>query len=302
MQRPEFRRHQTVRTRLLCQLAQVTRKYSPRGTTRLMRLLHHPGIDSNSRLERVVGFDDDLLIHIDTSSWIEWYIFFFGHYELETVWTIKRLLHPGFTAVDVGANVGCHSLLMGALVGAAGQVLACEPHPTIFDRLVRNVALNRLSQVRPIPVALSDAAGEQVLHSFPADAGNRGTATLLAKNAVLGAPELRVRVETLDDLLDLNGCTRLDLIKIDTEGNEQKVLNGAIRSIARFKPHVLFEFDRHTWSGANASFDTTAGSLVELGYGLYLVGPGSFEMLHGTPARTGNVLAVPNSVYAASVG
>src|SRR5215213_3943797 len=85
-------------------------------------------------------------------------IFWFGGYERYTTELFRSWLAPGLTVLDLGANAGYFTLLAAAGVGPGGTVIAFEPVAENYDLLVRNVALNRLSQVRAEPLAVSDSA------------------------------------------------------------------------------------------------------------------------------------------------
>ncbi len=151
-----------------------------------------------------------------------WSIVRQGSYEPETSQLLSRLLRPGDTFVDVGANNGYFALLAGQFVGAAGRVIAIEPNPRAVERLRRNVELNGLGttvQVRPI--ALGGAEGEQRLYISRFE---DGWASLLPfAGARRSVP---VRVSTLDhELASADGI----VMKLDAEGSEMQILRGMSR-------------------------------------------------------------------------
>jgi hypothetical protein len=90
---------------------------------------------------------------------VGWNVHFFGNYEPEVREQIKRWLTPGLTAVDVGANVGWHALLMARIVGPGGRVFAFEPNDSTRARLVAAIDGHRLSQSTVDPRAVSDRLG-----------------------------------------------------------------------------------------------------------------------------------------------
>lgn len=144
----------------------------------------------------------------------------------EAIW---RLLDPGETAVDVGANIGHMTSAMAVRVGPAGSVVAFEPHPEIFRELSANAgrwrADRRWAEIRLHELALSDRSGSARL-STPADfAANRGTAALLeAGDTAAAAGHVdEVRLARLDEELDAD----VGVMKIDVEGHELEVLAGA---------------------------------------------------------------------------
>lgn len=109
-----------------------------------------------------------------------------------------------------------------------------------------------------------------------------------------GAIEIPVEVTTLDALLVTEGCNRLDLLKIDTEGHEWKVLLGAQDSIKQYHPYVIFEYDRRTWQNAGAEFTSAQQFFADLGYSLYVIQDGGWltRIQYGLP-ESANLLAVP---------
>jgi FkbM family methyltransferase len=155
-----------------------------------------------------------------------------GRFEPGLQAVCARALGPGAVALDVGANIGATALIMSAFAGADGQVVALEPGPRCFDLLQRNLALNGASTVRPLAVALSSEPGQL---AFCEDSAFGHLAP--------GAPGLQVTVETVDRIVDEQGLTRLDLVKIDTEGFEPQVLDGARRTIERLKPVIYLELN-----------------------------------------------------------
>jgi FkbM family methyltransferase len=129
--------------------------------------------------------------------------------------------------VDVGAHIGRYALIAAR---NASKVVAVEPDPSNFQLLQRNVSLNGFSNVVLIPKALSSVAGTRPL--VLAGKENTGTSRLVSgESAVNRSPDanssvVSVETETLDQLVDANGLTRIDWLKIDVEGHEIAVLQG----------------------------------------------------------------------------
>jgi FkbM family methyltransferase len=241
-----------------------------------------------------VSYDDSLLINIDTASHIEADIFFYGYYEHEITKLIKRVFRPDFVAIDVGANIGCHTLIMGFLAESTGHVLAIEPHPTVFRRLVENVRLNRLSNIYPCQCALADFTGQSVLYSKPETFPNQGMANMYPGGwNPTTLMEIPVKVETLDSMVQAQGYTRLDFVKIDTEGNEYQVLKGGQESIRRYLPYVLFEYVDWTWEKLGVEFDTCRAFFDDMDYSLYVVQSRFLTRLEKNIPQSANILAVP---------
>jgi len=87
---------------------------------------------------------------------VDWNITFFGTYEPEIRMIFRAVLPAGGAALDIGANVGWHTLLMASLVGSNGRVLAAEANPAVRQRLLENLSLNRFKQAEVLPCAIAD--------------------------------------------------------------------------------------------------------------------------------------------------
>ena len=151
-----------------------------------------------------------------------------GTYEREQTRLFERHLRPGATVLDVGAHVGYYTLLSSVLVGGEGRVHAFEPNPANAEFLRRHVRINRLSNVHVEQAAVSDTAGTARF--------DFGTGSGTGRLADAGA--LEVRTVRLDDHCAQHGLAPAAL-KIDVEGAELVVLEGARETLARHRP-VIF--------------------------------------------------------------
>ena len=218
---------------------------------------------------------------LDLNASLEYTVFFRGCHEPEVGNIIRWVVPRGGVCLDVGANVGAHTLAMARAVGPGGRVVALEPHPELFARLARNVALNRLSNVDLVRAVLSDRDGEVAFHTFEAGSFQQGISSLLP---VEGAPVLtRVPSVRGDTLLREQGIEGCDFVKIDVEGVEPTVLTELWELIERSRPHLLFEYRAGSWENAAETVARVLEDLGELGYDLYVV------QKHATRALTGDV-------------
>jgi len=153
---------------------------------------------------------------------------------------LTRLLRPGDTFVDVGANVGFFSLLAARRVGAHGRVIAFEAVPTIAAALMDNVRLNDLRQIEVRPLAIGAAPGRAVLRLTK----HPGGATIASDADAQEVTEtIDVEVASLDALVDDGSLPPPDVVKIDVEGSELDALVGMSRTVAERRPSIVVELD-----------------------------------------------------------
>ncbi len=170
----------------------------------------------------------------------------YGEYgELE--WEmLNQLLPAGKDAIEVGANIGSHTVSLAQRLAQLGRrLLAVEPQPAVFQNLCANLALNGLFNVAAENVACSDAAGWVTFKGTDPFARNNSGGVSMRED---GLGDARVRCVTLDELLPTD--FQPGLLKIDVEGFEQKVLEGAVQLIERHRPIIYVENDRRERSQA----------------------------------------------------
>ena len=230
---------------LLRALARATRAVHPRGTDRLVRLLHPPG--NADPIRTVLDYDDGLLINIDTNSFCEWYIFFYGAFRPAISRLLNRMLRPGHVAFDIGANIGMHSLIMANRVGPSGRVVSFEPDPHPYARLLANLRLNGLDFVETHQAALSARSERRLMYSHDDAIGNFANASFYAANVGKDTPTIEVEVLSLDDFVARNPPPRLDVIKLLAQGEEWNILQGGRATIEKYRPNVFFLYEPAYW-------------------------------------------------------
>lgn len=265
----------------------------PPGWERVVRTFVPP--EKCASMRDICVVRDGLVFVAQPAVPLGWHVAFFGTYEPELREVFRTVLPAGGVSVDVGANVGWHTLLMGRLVGPGGRVLAAEANPSVRARLEENLALNRLPQVEVLPFALSDADGS--LDFFGPDALDPWSGNGYVVPAAAGRPDtIRVEARRLDTLLAAAQIERLDLIKIDVEGFEWRVLEGAEQSIANFRPHIVFEYNADYAARGNGRPELFEAFFARHGYRLFAIGRNWAESvdLKNWPACA-DIWAVPRS-------
>jgi FkbM family methyltransferase len=214
---------------------------------------------------------------------------------------IERLLHPGMTVVDVGANHGLFSLEAAHLVGREGLVHAFEPTPNTRGLLVNNLAVNGLTRVKVFPGALGDAPGTARLrvHRELSGLNTLAPRDITWNRKTLHADEvIDVPVTTLDAHAEAEGLARIDFLKIDVEGFELGVIRGS-RGLLRSRrvDRVMLEVGDGTCANAGVAPAEILAELEALGYRLHAIDPvgqvaGRVRSFPST-SFSANFLAVP---------
>lgn len=158
-------------------------------------------------------------------------VFFEGVYEPDITALIRDYVRAGFRFVDIGANIGVHTL-SAAFAEPSAPVLAFEPDPKTFAVLLRNIEANGLAQVTCKRCAVGNAPGQMTLYAPPSH--DPGQNTLVPYGAT--TPNTQIDVVTLDDVLaPLPEFHDRVLIKMDVEGYEPHVLEGGLERLSQFK-------------------------------------------------------------------
>lgn len=168
-------------------------------------------------------------------------------FEQRTLSAIIRILKPEFTVLDIGANIGLHSLIMASCLDSDGKgmVYSFEPCRKTFEALMGNVKLNNFSdRIVPHNVALSDKAGRLILDT-PDEYRSLGHRSDPYKSLRKGQNGLEtgeeVEVVTLDLWVKEKKISRIDFIKIDIEGAELECFKGSVDVLKNYRPIVVME-------------------------------------------------------------
>lgn len=244
--------------------AWATRRFHPKGTDRLLRLVHPPG--NANPVRTVVDYDDGLLMNIDTHSFCEWYIWFYGVFRPEIARLLNRMLRPGQVAIDIGANIGMHSVVMANRVGPTGQVHSFEPDPHPLGRLRANLALNGFDWAQTHALAVSDKTEKRTFYLHDESIGNFANASLNPANVGRDTPRMEMDVVAIDDFMARHAVPRLDAIKVLAQGEEFNVFKGAEQSFKRFRPKVFFLYEPSYWARQGLKLLDAKQFFASLGY------------------------------------
>lgn len=173
---------------------------------------------------------------------------------------LKSRLHPDFTFLDIGSNVGAYSVFVAKNAGPGAKVVAVDPNAIVLRRLSFNAVANGLSNIEAVQAAVADAEGEM---DFALEESNMGGSSLQLDRAARGGKTIvRVPVRTLRGLVADAGFKHVDAIKIDVEGFEDKVLIPYFRSAPHslYPKAVILEANVDSWHG------DLMGELARAGY------------------------------------
>jgi FkbM family methyltransferase len=157
-------------------------------------------------------------------------------------------IRPGAIVIDIGANIGCYSLLAAR---HAARVLACEPYPENLSLLRENVALNNANNVEIIPYAIASRAGTNMLF-IPVDDSFVGRISL---HPGRGSRTVETTCVTLEQIIREAGLDKVDVLKIDCQGAEYEILYGASpETLSRVQQIIteceVFDDEHPDWSAA----------------------------------------------------
>jgi FkbM family methyltransferase len=215
---------------------------------------------------------------IETPDMLSCILYMTGQWEPYLTAYVRHLLRPGDIFVDVGANIGYHSLLAAQAVGPRGRVYAIEASPSIYARLLENIRLNRLRNIEPLQAAAADTPGEATIWLAAPQA--RGHSTTVPSHATDEGMhrEAIVRADTIAGLVGADVLRRARLVKVDVEGAERAVLAPLLASGAALGRDTewLVELTPGYSSGGQRDADWIFDTFAALGYEAYIL-PNAYE-------------------------
>lgn len=191
--------------------------------------------------------------------------FYAGDLDRKVTWLCARIVRPGDTVLDVGANIGLTALALAARVGPSGHVHAFEPNPALLELLGHTLRRNRANHVHLHPVALGAAPGRLELR-IPRR--NAGAASLTRNRDDADCRAVCVPVRTLTEVVKEHRIGPIRLIKIDVEGFEREVLEGA-QEVLRAEPPAAILFELNQRSARSMGDEPLIRLLCEHGYGFF---------------------------------
>lgn len=204
---------------------------------------------------------DGINYELDLSDMVDWYIYFgFREPSREKLY---ELVEEGNVVFDVGANVGDVAMHAAKRVGDRGKIYAFEPDQTNIGRITKNLEQNSFDNIVLNKVGLGDEEGSFSLYSV--EPGNRGMNRILPSEDGVSESSY-IQVTTMDRYVEEHKIDSINLIKIDVEGYEFKVLKGGISTLKRFSPLLFIELDDRNLRYQGSCAAKLVSFLIENGY------------------------------------
>ncbi len=240
----------------------------------LAKLAYHTAHSARSILGKsdIDVFErEGLSYELDLRQGIDFSIFLLRSFEPETRKALRRLVRPGDTVMDIGANIGAHTLTLASLVGDRGRVIACEPTDFAFRKLVRNIGLNpglasRISEMQCfVSSTHRHAVPEEIYSGWPLVGGE----DLHPKHLGTREASDEATCRSVDEIAATEKVGRVALIKMDVDGWECDVLSGATEVLARHKPTFVMEVAPYVLVERGASLQRFLSFFGRGGYRFY---------------------------------
>jgi FkbM family methyltransferase len=239
----------------------------------IARLLYwavHAGRALFGRGDRQIVFRQGISYDLDLSQGIDLAIFL-GIFERRTALVLRELVQPSSLVLDIGANIGAHTLHLANLVGRGGRVFAFEPTDFAFRKLQRNLELNPVlsSRVEAVRCFLSDSDDASVPGAIYSSWPLVGESELHAKHLGREMETLSAQGRELDSILADHADRRVQLVKLDVDGFECSVLRGATKMLREDKPIFVMELSPYVLEERGASLAELLSFFIPNGYSFF---------------------------------
>jgi FkbM family methyltransferase len=214
-------------------------------------------------------------------------------FELKTTDLIKKIIKPGMKILDIGANIGYYTLIMGKLIGDNGELWAFEPVKRYREQNIWHIQANHLeNHVHMLDFALSDTktTADIIVDNISATmhwVGSSGSGEKHVES---------IKLDALDNVSKLYTLPKIDFIKIDTDGHEPFIFKGAKDFFSKQKPLMVVEFAQLVLDEANSDVRELKEIIESLGYTLY-----SEKTLKPFESRRDFLVECGNFAYSANV-
>ena len=209
-----------------------------------------------------------ILYELDLSESIDASLYYSGVYELETLKCLQQCIQPDMIVFEIGANIGSHSFEIAKLLQAgAGKVYCFEPTDYAFQKLLHNHSLNNFHNMVFEKIALSDHEGCSTIIPTSSLDTMAFTASWDIKNGVSkNATEQQILFKTLDNYVQEHNIPRIDMLKVDVDGYELKIIKGGAQTISQYTPVIIIELSECMLHYIGDTLEELLAVLQHLGY------------------------------------
>ena len=231
----------------------------------------HAGRTLLGRTDQEIIVRDGVTYDVDLSQGIDFAIFLGNIYERQTRAALRKLVSPGSLVLDIGANIGAHTLSLARLVGPNGRVMAFEPTDFAFRKLSRNLELNPslAARVEACHCFLTANDGASVPEAIYSSWPLAVEAGLHAKHLGREMQTEQAQARSLDSILSERADRKVQLVKLDVDGFECDVLRGATAMLREVRPIFVMELAPYVLEERGSSLDQLLSYFVPNGYVFY---------------------------------
>lgn len=253
----------------------IWRAFATRRIDKPVRVSWYDGL----RVDVTLGNDQSRCLYVS------------GSFEPNELAFLGSQLRPGAVFLDIGANEGFYTIFASRRIGRDGRVFAFEPSPRERARLERNVRINGLSNVTTIPLGLAEASGKAVLHLADGEHNGQNSLGSFGHHGVTRESDVEIALTSVDEYLQSAGVRRVDVVKMDVEGAEARVLRGAVRLLHEMRPLLIFELFDAALRGQGSSEAEVLSLLRAAGYVVRY-----FDTATGTPTAMSHNESSANAI------
>jgi len=192
--------------------------------------------------EKIIKVNNYKMKTISYDTGISSELLIYGNHEPITTGIILEEISEGMVCIDIGSNIGYYALLESMKIGKNGTVWAIEPSPENFPTLVYNTKLQVNQNIHTFNFAIGDKNSEiEFLISKKSN-----WSKVKDKNDLVRTEDkiIKVPVKTLDSFVKDNEIEKIDLLRMDVEGYENNIIDGATKTLIKFKPKIMIEIHK----------------------------------------------------------
>lgn len=235
---------------------------------RKIKYLYYYGAKSVAKTVSSLGVTFKIILHPIKNGGIDIVIFNKGQWEPHVGKIFKTYIKPGDTVIDIGANIGYHSLFIASFLQDDCTVHSFEPQKNLAEQFKKSLALNNFTsvQIHNYGLANEETTKDIILHDE-----NIGSSSLLEfteENPLVVSGREKVIIKKMDTVFQ--DIETISFIKMDVEGYEYEVFLGAEQILRKHKPVILFEYSPFLYKSIDEKLPATIlNFLNNLGYSFY---------------------------------